>query len=56
MGGYPYWDWNIENDSEWNPTATIRITISYSSALAAGRYFVKVVLPNGITDTVYFSM
>jgi hypothetical protein len=56
MGAYPSWDWNIENDSEWNQTATIRITISYSSTLPAGRYFIKVVLPNGIADTVYFSM
>jgi hypothetical protein len=56
MGGRPYWDWEIENDAEWNPTATLRITISYASALPSGRYYIKVVLPNGISDTVYFSM
>ena len=55
-GSYPRWEWTIENDSNWNPTATVKITISFASTLASERYFLKVVLPNGISDSVYFSM
>lgn len=52
--GTPYWDGAVENDSAWNPTATLRITITYGSVIS-GRYYVKVVLPNGIADEHTFS-
>lgn len=55
-GSYPYWDWQIENDTHWNPTATARIIIYYDSPLARGSYFVKIVAPNGPEDTSFFSL
>lgn len=53
--GTPNWQYVVENDTEWNPTATIRITIFGYTPLTSGRYFVKLVLPNGISDEFYFS-
>jgi archaellum component FlaG (FlaF/FlaG flagellin family) len=55
-GTFPYWEWQVENDTVWNPTATIRITINFSTVLSSQRYFLKVVLPNGVADTYYFSL
>jgi archaellum component FlaG (FlaF/FlaG flagellin family) len=52
--GTPYWEWEVENDTGWKPTATLRITITYGLPLS-GRYFVKVVIPNGLSDEYYFS-
>ncbi len=49
-GNFPYWSWSLENDSDWNPTATLEITIHYSSALSTGRYFGKIVAPSGVAD------
>lgn len=53
--GTPSWQYQVENDTDWNPTATIRITISGYSPLESGRYFVKLVLPNGVSDETFFS-
>ena len=53
--GAPSWQYQVENDTDWNPTATIRITISGYAPLDSGRYFVKLVLPNGMSDETYFS-
>jgi len=50
----PYWDYSIENDTEWGPTATLRITI-YLSQAPSGAHFVKVVAPNGVLDEYQFS-
>lgn len=55
-GSYPYWEWTVENDSEWNPTATVRITVNYGNALASDRYYVKIVIPNGLSDHEFFGM
>ncbi|GAB4518141.1 MAG: hypothetical protein OHK0046_25520 [Anaerolineae bacterium] len=55
-GVYPRWSWHIENGTEWTPTATLRVTVHYQNPLAAGRYFVKVVLPNGIDSDTVFSL
>ncbi len=52
--GNPYWDAVLENDTEWNPTATLRITV-HTGALLSGRYFVKITTPNGLSDETYFS-
>ena len=52
--GTPYWSWSVENDTDWKPSATLRITITYGLPLS-GRYFVKVVHPNGLSDAYYFS-
>lgn len=55
-GSKPYWNYEVEgNGSDWDPTTTLKITIYYDSALS-GRYFVKVVIPNGLSDDYYFSM
>ncbi|MBX3014618.1 MAG: hypothetical protein KF832_24070 [Caldilineaceae bacterium] len=55
-GTYPYWEWTVENDTYWNPTATLKITVHYASILPSQRYFLKVVLPNGLSNDYYFSM
>ena len=55
-GGYPYWAWQVENASEWTPTATLKVTIHYPAPLPSGRYFVKVVIPNGVLDEHFLSM
>jgi archaellum component FlaF (FlaF/FlaG flagellin family) len=55
-GSYPSWNFTLENDVEWLTSATIKITIKYSSALGAGTYFTKFIIPNGISDDFYFSM
>lgn len=53
----PCWDYEIENDTEWNPTATVHVTVYLSSALAAGNtYYVKIVAPNGVEDSKFFTL
>jgi hypothetical protein len=54
--GDSHWTYDVENDTAWDPTATVKITIDYYTELVDGqRYFVKVVLPNGVSDEYYFS-
>jgi hypothetical protein len=55
-GGYPYWEYELENDTEWQTSATLKITITYSSDPGAGTYYAKFIIPNGISDEYYFSM
>jgi len=55
-GAYPQWDFDIENDSEWQTSATLKITISYTSDPGTGTYYSKFIIPNGISDEFYFSM
>ena len=51
----PYWNGSVENDTDWKPTATLKVTIVNDELLASDvRYFVKMVLPNGISDQDYF--
>ncbi len=50
-GSFPYWTATVENDTDWNPTATLKITIHYNSTLASGRYYIRIVTPNGIEDS-----
>jgi hypothetical protein len=52
----PNWTWDLENDTEWVPTATLRISIHYPAALSAGRYYLKVTLPNGVTSDYYLGI
>jgi hypothetical protein len=49
-GIYPYWTWQLENDTEWVPTATLKISIHYLAPLSSGRHFVRVTIPNGVSD------
>jgi hypothetical protein len=53
---YPRWDYSLENDSEWQTSATLKITITYTSDPGAGTYYSKFIIPNGINDEYYFSM
>lgn len=54
--GSPYWDYVIENDTAWNPRATLRITIYGYSPLTSGtQYYAKFVLPTGVSSDYYFS-
>ena len=55
-GQYPKWQYEIENDSLWATSATIKITVTYSSDPGAGTYYVKIVIPNGVEADYYFSM
>ena len=55
-GSYPYWTASLENDTNWNPTATLQITIHFSSTLASGRYFIKVITPNGVEDQIFMGL
>jgi len=54
--GTIYWTGELENSDRWDPTTTLKITVvDQSGSLPAGRYFVKVVIPNGISDEYFFS-
>lgn len=54
--GKPYWEAELENLSEWDPTATLKITIDLDYYLTDGqRYYTKVIIPNGVSDDYYFS-
>ena len=55
-GGYPRWEYTLENDTEWLTSATLKVTITYSVSPGAGTYFAKVIIPIGISDEYYFSM
>ena len=55
-GSYPRWSYSLENDTEWLSSATLKITIAYSTDPGAGTYFTKIIIPNGISDEYFFSM
>ena len=55
----PCWEFEIENDTVWNKTATLHLTIHLEAAdaLAAGTtYFIKVVSPIGVEDSKFFTL
>jgi hypothetical protein len=56
----PNWDYTIENDpgniNEWKIGETVKITVTYSSPLTSGTYFIKVIISNGIETEYYFSL
>jgi flagellar protein FlaG len=53
----PCWYYSIENASTWEPTATLHVTVKYSENLATGTtYYIKVVTPNGIADSRFFTV
>jgi len=55
-GSYPRWSYGIENDTEWKTGATVNITISHNVDPGTGTYFLKMIIPNGISDDYFFSM
>jgi len=56
--GPPYWIYALENnDTDWDPSATLKILIRYGGSFpSAGRHFLKVVILNGVSDEYYFSI
>jgi flagellar protein FlaG len=54
----PCWEYTNENSTtDWEQTSTVRITVHASSNLATGTtYYVKVVTPNGISDSKFFTV
>ncbi len=56
QGAKPSWDYALESGTEWLPGNTAKITITYTVAPSAGTYYIKLVMPNGISDEYYFSM
>ena len=53
---FPQWDFILENDTEWQTSATLKITVTYDTDPGTGTYFTKFIIPNGISDEFYFSM
>ena len=53
----PCWESVVENATQWEPSATLRITIHLVAPLAAGStYYVKFVTSNGASDSRYFTL
>jgi len=54
----PCWEYTYENSTTaWEPTSTVRITVHASANLTTGTtYYVKVVTPNGISDSKFFTV
>jgi hypothetical protein len=53
----PCWEYEVENDTTWAPTATLHITIHWDQDLQTGvAYYVKVVSPNGVDDAKLFTL
>ncbi|MEX2247420.1 MAG: hypothetical protein WEC75_12130 [Dehalococcoidia bacterium] len=53
----PCWEYAIENATNWEPTATLHITVHESTDLATGTtYYLKIVTPNGISDSKFFTV
>ena len=58
---YPRWSFLLENnDTEWGPKATLKLTITYNSppdaTPAKGNYDVKMIVINSISDESFFSI
>lgn len=54
----PCWEATLENGTtSWEQTSTVRITIHSGANLTTGTtYYVKVVTPNGISDSKFFTV
>jgi flagellar protein FlaG len=53
----PCWYYDIENATAWEPTATLHVTVKDDADLSTGTtYYVKVVTPNGIADSKFFTV
>jgi len=53
----PYWSYQLQGTSNlWGQAVTNEITIALPSPPAAGAYFLKMVLPNGVSDEASFSV
>lgn len=55
--GTPHWEYSLENDTEWNPSTTLKVLIRYGAGSpSSGRHFLKMIAPNGIADEYYFNI
>lgn len=54
--GVGEWSYAVEGGGEWLPESTVKFTINYDGAPAAGTYFFKIVTPNGVSDEGYLSI
>ena len=53
----PCWEYDVENDTEWKPTATLHVIVHLEDALATGTvYYAKIVAPNGSDDAKFFTV
>lgn len=53
----PCWEYTIENATAWEPTSTVNIVVHADANLSTGTtYYVKVVMPNGIADSKFFTV
>lgn len=53
----PYWEYQIEGGhSRWGTATTLKVTVHPAQALSEGTYLVKIVLPNGIFDELFYSV
>jgi hypothetical protein len=51
------WQYALENDTEWTPYATLRITVYLTYNLQAGKeYVATIVLPNGLSTSRVFTL
>jgi hypothetical protein len=51
------WQYALENDTEWSPYATLRITVYLTYDLQAGtEYVTTIVLPNGLSASRVFTL
>lgn len=51
------WQYEFENDDEWDPSATVRITVYLAYNLEAGKeYVITIVLPSGIIASKTFTV
>jgi flagellar protein FlaG len=53
----PCWYYALENAATWEPTATLHITVKTTANLSSSTtYYVKIVTPNGISDSKFFTV
>lgn len=55
-GLHPYWTADVENASDWTPTATVKITVHYAFPLPTDQYYIKVTAPNGVSTEQLMGM
>ena len=53
----PYWSYQLEGgNTRWKITVTNKITIHLAAPSPAGIYYLKVIIPNGISNEITFSL
>lgn len=56
QGTFPYWTAQVEGGGDWSPTGTLEIVIHNRDPLAAGRYYLKFSLPNGVSSEYFLGI